>query len=419
MTAAPITAPITAPTGAPTTAPPPATRRHDIDALRAIAFAALILYHWGMLYVAGEDWGWHLKSAYHAEWLQLPMIAMNRWRMDLIFLISGLSVHFLLRDTRIGRFIALRSWRLLLPLVFGMWVVVPIQPYAEGVSNGLVQPGFLAFLARYYTGATWPQGAFAGWEHGFTWNHLWYLAYLWTYTCVFALLLPLLRRLPNPLARLRNWHLVIWPAVPLMIATLVLQPHFKDTGDLVHDWYRHAVYFTVFLYGWWLGTNEGVWNELARLRRRSLVSAIGLFAFYIACALALPSEISDALEPFIWILRNLYIWWMLCAILGYARTYLNRPFRWLPWATEAVYPWYVLHQSLIVGIAFVLLPMHLGPIVEPALVLLGTVAGCALLHAIIRRSNLLRPLFGMKWKRRQASAASMSLARDSGVSVGA
>ena len=120
MTAAPITAPITAPTGAPTTAPPPATRRHDIDALRAIAFAALILYHWGMLYVAGEDWGWHLKSAYHAQWLQLPMIAMNRWRMDLIFLISGLSVHFLLRDTRIGRFIALRSWRLLLPLIFGM-----------------------------------------------------------------------------------------------------------------------------------------------------------------------------------------------------------------------------------------------------------------------------------------------------------
>mgnify|MGYP001107175037 CR=1 FL=1 len=63
--------------------------------------------------------------------------------------------------------------------------------------------------------------------------------------------------------------------------------------------------------------------------------------------------------------------------------------------------------------------LHLGPIVEPALVLLGTVAGCALLHAIIRRSNVLRPLFGMKWKRRQASAASMSLARDSGVSVGA
>ena len=103
------------------------TRRHDIDALRTIAFALLILYHWCMLYVAGEDWGWHLKSPHTTEWLQLPMLFVNRWRMDLIFLISGLSVHFLLRDTPIGRFIATRTWRLLLPLTFGCLVVVPIQ----------------------------------------------------------------------------------------------------------------------------------------------------------------------------------------------------------------------------------------------------------------------------------------------------
>jgi peptidoglycan/LPS O-acetylase OafA/YrhL len=36
------------------------TRRHDIDALRVLAFALLILYHLAMLYVA--DWEWHLKS---------------------------------------------------------------------------------------------------------------------------------------------------------------------------------------------------------------------------------------------------------------------------------------------------------------------------------------------------------------------
>ena len=81
-------------------------RRHDIDALRALAFALLILYHWCMLYVGGEDWDWHLKSPHLAEWLQLPMLVVNRWRMDLIFLISGLSVHFLLRGTRTGAFIA-------------------------------------------------------------------------------------------------------------------------------------------------------------------------------------------------------------------------------------------------------------------------------------------------------------------------
>ncbi|MFA6986547.1 MAG: acyltransferase, partial [Arenimonas sp.] len=65
------------------------TRRHDIDALRAIAFAVLILYHLSMLYVS--EWEWHIKSSYLAEWLQWPMLFTNRWRMDLIFLISGMA----------------------------------------------------------------------------------------------------------------------------------------------------------------------------------------------------------------------------------------------------------------------------------------------------------------------------------------
>ena len=57
-------------------------RRHDIDALRIFAFALLILYHAGMLYVAPVgDWGFHLKSTHLAEWLQYPMLFLNRWRM--------------------------------------------------------------------------------------------------------------------------------------------------------------------------------------------------------------------------------------------------------------------------------------------------------------------------------------------------
>lgn len=377
-------------------------RRHDIDALRALAFALLILYHWGMFYVAGDDWGWHVKSTHTAEWLQWPMLAVNRWRMDLVFLVSGLSVGFLLRGTGVARFLASRTTRLLVPLVFGMLVVVPIQPYAEGVSNGLVPPGFASFLARYYTGAAWPEGAFAGWEHGYTWNHLWYLAYLWTYTLVLALLLPLLRSRAGRRAQaaflgLRGPWLVVLPALPLALATLLLQARFPDTGDLVHDWYRHAVYFTVFLYGYWLGTDAGLWAELVRLRRRTLALAAGLFAFYAALVALVPDEIPGWLQGSVWLLRNLYIWAMLCTILGHARTWLDRPWPWLAWANESVYPWYVLHQSLIVGLGFLLLPLDLGPVVEPTLVLVGTVAGCWLLNdGVIRRIRWLRPLFGLK-----------------------
>ncbi|GAB3383281.1 acyltransferase family protein [Lysobacter fragariae] len=378
-------------------------RRYDIDALRALAFALLILYHWCMLYVAGDDWGWHIKSPHLAEWLQLPMLVVNRWRMDLIFLISGLSVHFLLRggDGSTGRFIAQRSWRLLLPLVFGCLVVVPIQPYVQGVSNGLVEPGYIDFLVRYF-GHTqpWPEGAFDGWEHGFTWNHLWYLIYLWCYTVVFAVALPLLKRLPNPLTGLRGTALLTVPALPLLLWTLTLQPFFEDTGDLIHDWYRHAIYFTVFLYGWWLGTDAGVWDELVRLRRRALCSALVLVTIYLAMVFGLADDSPEWVMLVGRTVRNFYIWMALCAILGWGKALLNRRFRWLPWATEAVYPWYVLHQSLIVVIAYWLLPLRLGVVVEPALVLLGTVAGCWLLFEGVRRVDWLRPCFGMKRRSR-------------------
>lgn len=68
-----------------------------------------------------------------------------------------------------------------------------------------------------------------------------------------------------------------------------------------------------------------------------------------------------------------------------------------PTCAEAIYPWYVLHQSLMIAVLFWLKPMQLGPWMEPALVLLGTVGGCLLLHELlIRRSRWLRPLFGLK-----------------------
>ncbi|SDY25017.1 Peptidoglycan/LPS O-acetylase OafA/YrhL, contains acyltransferase and SGNH-hydrolase domains [Lysobacter sp. yr284] len=382
-------------------------RRYDIDALRALAFCLLILYHCAMLYVA--DWGWHLKSAHLSEGLQWPMLLVNRWRMDLIFLISGLSVHFLLRGTGAGRFLAQRSWRLLLPLTFGCLFVVPIQPYAQGVANGLVEPGFGAFLLRYYQFRPWPQGAFDGWQYGFTWNHLWYLAYLWVYTVALTALLPLLRsragsRLQAALASLRGWTLLALPALPLALFSILLQPHFQDTGDLIHDWHRHAIYFTVFLYGYWLGNDAGLWSELTRLRRRTLALAPLLFAAYLALITLLPEDVPDGVQYLIWTLRSVYIWTALCAILGWSHQLLNRPLRWLPWATEAVYPWYVLHQSLIVLIAYWILPLKFGPVAEPAIVLTGTVAGCFVLHEIVRRVPLLRPCFGLKARRQRVPA---------------
>lgn len=370
-------------------------RRHDIDALRALAFALVILYHVGMYYVDG--WGWHLKSPHAAGWLQVPMRALNLWRMDLVFLVSGIAMALLWRGGSRWALLRQRSWRLLLPLAFGMAVVVPYQPYAEGVANGLIAPGFGDFLLRYYGGGPWPAGAFEGAHVGVTWNHLWYLPYLWLYTALFALAVPLLespagRRLRAAFTGLRGARLLL-PALPLMAYSLLLWPHFPPTHDLVGDGWLHAVYATLFLYGWWIGLDAGLWAELRRWRWRASALALVLLALYLTLRMTAPD---GAARMGLRLLADLYLWSAILAILGWAHQALNRRWRWLGWANESVYPWYVLHQTLIIAGAVALAPLGLGPVLEPLALLATTVGGCWLLTAGMRRSDTLRPLFGLR-----------------------
>ena len=388
---------------------PPVPRRHDIDALRALAFALLILYHWAMLYVF--DWGWHVKSSYQSGAWQWPMLFVNRWRMDLIFMISGMASAFLLKPDAVLRFAGQRTWRLFLPLVVGMLVIVPIQPYAQGVSNGLVEPGFWRFYVDYMTNAhPWPAGAFDGWENSMTWNHLWYLAYLWLYTLALAVIAkplasPLGRRVTALFTGLRGWKLMVLPALPILVYTLTLQARFPDRGDFVHDWYRNAVYFTVFLYGYVVARDAGFWTEALRLRWATLACAVAIFGVRMVLVAIYPGDTPApaSIEALALVLRNLYMWSMLLTILGWAHARLNRPFRWLPWANEAVYPWYLLHQSLIILFAYWLMPLRIGPVLEPLLVLAATIAGCWGVFALVRRVRWLRPLFGMKLQARAAA----------------
>ena len=367
-------------------------RRHDIDALRVLAFALVMLYHVGMYYVQG--WPWHVKSPHAAQWLQVPMRLVNLWRMDLVFLVSGVALALIWRGSDRWQLLRGRSWRLLLPLAFGMAVVVPYQAYAQGVANGLVEPGLGAFLLRYLHGGPWPAGAFDGAHVGVTWNHLWFLPYLWLYTALLVLAAPVLdgrfgRRLREGFVGLRGAGL-LWPVLPLMAGSALLWPHFPPTRDLVGDGWLHAVYFTMFLYGWWLGRDAGMWAELRRLRWRLAAAALALLALQLALRGVGAPPMGVRLAA------DLYLWTTILALLGWAHFALNRPWPWLAWANEQVYPWYVLHQTLIIAAAVWLSPLRLGPVLEPVAVLGLTVAGCWGLTAGIRRSRVLRPLFGLK-----------------------
>jgi Acyltransferase family len=159
----------------------PDGRRLDLDWIRIAAFGLLILYHVGMLYVS---WNFHVKSAHRIAEIEPLMLALNPWRLALLFLVSGAASRFMLAKWRPGAFARARSVRLLLPLAFGMLVIVPPQSYLEVVEKYGYLGSFAEFYRQHYL-------AFQAFDPGNgqrtglllpTWNHLWFVVYLLVYT---------------------------------------------------------------------------------------------------------------------------------------------------------------------------------------------------------------------------------------------
>ncbi len=378
-------------------------RRYDIDTLRVYAFSLLILYHVGMFYVA--QWNWHVKSEYQSETLQWLMLLVNQWRMPLLFVISGIASSFMFRSISPGAFALSRAVRLLIPLIFGMLVVVPPQAYYQALSNGIIEPGFINFMIRYLTMEPWPKDAFDGSEYGFTWNHLWYLPYLLFYSLLLAALLALFRGSGGEsptrwLSRIRGLWLIGLPILPLMVYGLLIFPKFPYISHaLFNDWYAHAMYFTFFIYGYLLGDHHDLWQQIKRLRYLVLALApilYGLYWVYDELLIEQPPKIQQWAQLTI-IYLNRWVWLLL--VLGWSFQLMNHRSRWLSYATEAVFPWYILHQTIIVVAGYELSRRALGPVLEPALLLFVTVAACLLLHEfVIQRMSILRRLFGLRPK---------------------
>lgn len=383
-------------------------RRHDLDWVRVCAFGLLVLYHVGMYYVT---WDWHVKSAAASDALEPFMLLSSPWRLALLFLVSGAATAFLLERERHGPdaagrrpgFLAGRSWRLLVPLVFGMLVIVPPQSYYEVVEQlpGGYHDGYLAFYGRYLTG----YDGFCDAEGCLdvpTWNHLWFVAYLWCYTGVLWLLARVMpaalsaagAALERPLAGL---GILVWPALLLGLARVLLVGRFEQTHALVDDWYNHAQYFSVFLLGFLIARKEGIWQAMARVRWAALALWLGtwagLLAYFVRFDDVQPPELLRMAMRLVWGLDQ---WCAIVAVLGFARRWNPGDSRVLRYLVPAVFPVYILHQTVTVVIAHHLKPLSIPPVAEGLLLVAITFAACFTGYEVIRRVGLLRPLFGLK-----------------------
>lgn len=372
-------------------------RRYDLDWLRVLVFGLLILFHVGMFYV--ESWPWHAKSHYLSSTLESFMLIVEPWRMAVLWVIAGISIRFVMAKVSVWRFISMRSLRLLLPLLFGVLIVVPPQLYVEMTLNGDLQMSYWSFLSEFFStnSNTFEKYQSGIWPH-IDVNHLWFIRSLWQYSLVILCLLPLLNT--SVIESGVNWlfrqHGVV--AIVIAVMPIFLIQMFWELGES-----RYPLGFTLMIYGYLIGWNTTFWHRIsqhsANLIVASLTCYILLIFFYNTVWI---EAIKGNPVEYEWLLPIGMFNYSLLRILGVltvfslANRYLNKSSPKLRYFNEAVYPFYILHQSLIIVIGFNLSQLNLGPVIEPLLLISFTVISCILFFEIIRRTELLRPLFGLK-----------------------
>ena len=372
-------------------------RRYDLDWLRVLVFGLLILFHTGMFYV--ENWGWHAKSIYQSQLLENLMLIVEPWRMPVLWLISGIAIKFIMTKVSVWRFITVRSFRLLLPLLFGILIVVPPQLYIEMSYNGDINMNYWQFLTHFFSSNTTIFDKYqAGiWPH-IDVNHLWFIRSLWQYSLILLCLLPILNS--KWVNRIVTWLFNRHGVFAILLSVL---PLFIIQINWDMETVRYPLGFILMIYGYLIGWNTVFWQRISEHIKPLLIASVICYfvslVFYNLVWLNASSEVQPTSSIILILgLFNYSVMKVLgvLTVLAAAHKFLNRQSSTLSYFNDAVYPFYILHQTIILVVGYNLTKLSLGPVIEPILLLIFTVSACFSGYEIIRRSNILRPFFGLK-----------------------
>lgn len=374
------------------------SRQTYLDWLRIIAIIGVLFFHSAMPYVA--YWEWHIKNPETSHVLLEMNDFLHRFRMPLLFFISGTVSYYMLQHRTGGGFLGLRFRRLFIPLLLGILVIVPPQVYLERLTQGY-KGNFWQFYGEMFTTGVYPKG-------NMSWHHLWFICYLLVYDIVCA---PFFVWLGKPggqrflqrfavLAKGARVYLLMLPSI-VLYASLVFK--YRFTGNLVQD-YLYAPYYLLFLLAGFLCIACPVlMDSLERNRRLSL--AIGfvslVFIDYLRWnhldAIHFLPGFPMGVRYLAVAIHALCAWMWVFTAIGYGKKYLNKPSRMLGYVNEAVYPFYILHQTVIVILTYYLVQVSDGIGMKYLFTVVVTFfISMTIFHLFIRPYAFMRLLFGMK-----------------------
>lgn len=372
-----------------------ASRQTYLDWLRIIAILGVLFFHSAMPYVA--EWGWHIKNNATSHVLLEMNDFLHRFRMPLLFFISGTVSYYMLQSRSGSGFLGLRFRRLFVPLLLGVLVIVPPQVYMERVTQGY-QGNFWQFYAEMFRSGVYPKG-------NLSWHHLWFILYLLLYDILCAPLFvwwssPAGKKWLQKLDILAQGKWIYLLMIPSVISHAFLARMYWETNDLIHDYAYFPYWLLYVVAGFICIAHPRLMDSLERNRRSS-------FTLAFVSIIVINYFRWNGLEPQHgwqgwagWSFTALAVasaWMWVFAIVGYGKRYLNRKSRTLAYANEAVYPFYILHQTVIVILTFYLANLQEDIGLKFIFTVVVTcMISMSIFHVLIRPYGLMRFLFGMK-----------------------
>ena len=401
-------------------------RRYDIDWLRVVAILAIFFYHCARFF--GPE-GWHLKNAEQSDLvfvLRSGLIWM--WVMELFFVLSGVGAWYALRSRTGGQYLWDRVKRLLIPLyTVGLFILMPPQAYFEAVTNGGYTGTFWEFLPRYYSSLPADVLGIAPRElqspgflvpFAFT-GHLWFLQFLFLISLVTLPLLLYLRTVPGQrrIERLAGWSDrrggIFLFVIPLALVLICLRFLFSG-GQTWADFFWYAIFFLV---GYIMAADKRFTESIKRHGWICLAlwilgfSGVGLITSvlgYDPMPGDVPFSLTYVLFQIAWTITS---WSAVVFMLSLGAKYLNFNNKVLAYANEAVLPFYLLHQTVILCVGWFVLGWGIGILPKYTIIAaISFVLIMALYQLLIRPFNIVRFFFGMRPKKRPAKEPSVQVA---------
>ncbi len=391
-----------------------------LDWLRVMAILSVFFYHCDRFF---DFRNYPIQSAVRSLASTIHREFFQQWMMPLFFIISGAAVYYSLKSRRAGGFIRERVLRILIPLVLiGIFVIAPPQVYLERLMDGDFSGTFLEWYPRYFHGVYPFGGNFA-----FQGLHLWYLMYLFIFSLVFLpLFLPWGKTGTSILSRLsrlfqRPWALFLL-FLPLGVTALLADMAGMGVTRIMGGWDTLS-YPLFFIYGYLVFSNNHIQESIRRYGTASIIAALILTIFYLYLQFGVSSQDLSALARYnqdikdpgagpsaisagwvgISFLRGLLAWCWIIGLLGLGSRFLNFKNRFLAYANEAVLPFYILHQTILLMIGFYVIQWEIG--IGTKYIIITTTSFIVIMswyELVVRRLNVLRFLFGMSLNKKES-----------------